>query len=228
VPTPQAASSRPSLGVCPIPPIVGFDLDMTLVDSAAGITATLAAALARVPGGDSATAGADELWPYIGLPLEQTVRALAPHTDPAQVARLYRSLYAEIGVPLTTLMPGARAALAAVRALGGVILVVSAKKQAGVEDVLRQVGLDTGDLAPDVVVGGLFAGAKGHRLRAERAGIYVGDHVGDVEAAKVASALSVAVATGPQSAAELAQAGADVVLPDLTSFAQWLSGAVSG
>ena len=55
----------------------------------------------------------------------------------------------------------------------------------------------------------------------------VGDTPLDVEAALAAEARVVAVATGSYSAAELAAAGADVVLPDLTDTARVLA-AVTG
>ena len=55
-------------------------------------------------------------------------------------------------------------------------------------------------------------------LREHGAGVYVGDHAGDVRGARAAGALSVAVATGPCGAEELRAAGADVVLADLTEF----------
>jgi phosphoglycolate phosphatase len=46
--------------------------------------------------------------------------------------------------------------------------------------------------------------------------------VGDIAGARAADALAVGVASGPMSETELAQAGADVVLDDLTQFAGWL------
>jgi phosphoglycolate phosphatase len=108
------------------------------------------------------------------------------------------------------------------------VLVVSAKAEAGVHQSLRQVGLDRPEYAPDLVVGGLFAAAKGVRLAAEGATVYVGDHPGDVEAARVAGAVSVAVATGAQSSEVLTEAGADVVLPGLLEFPGWLSSFLPG
>lgn len=209
-------------------PVVGFDLDMTLVDSAAGIGAAFRAALVDLhghdlPGGAALPTDAD-VRPWIGIPLERMVAALLPQVDPAAAAARYRELYALHGVPLTRLLPGAREALGAVRAAGGRILVVSAKAERGVRAVLAHVGLDTGPLAPDVVAGGLFAAAKGEVLRAERAGVYVGDHPADVEAARAAGATAVAVATGPVPAAGLVAAGADVVLTDLHGFPPWLAG----
>jgi phosphoglycolate phosphatase-like HAD superfamily hydrolase len=203
--------------------VVGFDLDMTLVDSADGITATLISALQDCPGGQDVKVGRDDVWPWVGLPLEAMISSLAPDTDPAQVARVYRARYATTGVPLTRLLPGAVEALSAVRAEAGRVLVVSAKAEVGVRDVIIAVGLDAEPTRPDLIVGGLFGAAKGDRLILESADVYVGDHSGDVQAARVAGAISVAVATGPQSVSTLAAAGADVILDDLLGFPQWLS-----
>jgi phosphoglycolate phosphatase len=52
--------------------------------------------------------------------------------------------------------------------------------------------------------------------------MYVGDHPGDIEAARTGRCLGVGVATGPSSAAQLSEVGADVVLPDLFAFPAWL------
>jgi phosphoglycolate phosphatase len=62
--------------------------------------------------------------------------------------------------------------------------------------------------------GGDFAG---------RATVLIGDTPLDIEAAQLAGARSIAVATGGFSAAELAAAGADTVLPDLTDTARVLA-----
>jgi phosphoglycolate phosphatase len=206
--------------VPPVPqrPVVGFDLDMTLVDSAAGIAATAQAALAEF--GRQVTR--DELWPYVGVPLEAALAALVPGVDAAAVAHRYRQLYPEHGIPPITLLPGAAGALGAVHRAGGRVLIVSAKVEPAVRRVLAHVGLDRPPAAPDLVAGGLFAGAKGALLRQHGAHVYVGDHPGDVEAARVAGAVAVAVTTGPFGAAALRDAGADVVLPDLRPFPEWL------
>jgi phosphoglycolate phosphatase len=73
-------------------------------------------------------------------------------------------------------------------------------------------------------------GAASQIYRADFSGsstVLVGDTPLDVEAALAAEARVVAVATGSYSAAELAAAGADVVLPDLTDTARVLA-AVTG
>jgi phosphoglycolate phosphatase len=190
------------------------------VDSAAGIGVTLRAALAAE--GSPARPSDAELLPLIGIPLERTVSVVDPGADLDRVVRAYRRLYSGLGVPATTLLPGVLDAFAAVRAHGGRVLVVSAKVESAVRAVLLHVGLGAPPVAPSLVVGGLFAGAKGALLREAGADVYVGDHPGDMEAARVAGAVGVGVTTGGTDAATLRTAGADVVLPGLTSFPPWL------
>ena len=67
--------------------------------------------------------------------------------------------------------------------------------------------------------GGDFAG---------RATVLIGDTPLDIEAAQLSGARSVGVATGGFSAAELAAAGADAVLPDLADTARVLAAIGSG
>ncbi len=88
--------------------------------------------------------------------------------------------------------------------------------------------LDHVGLTADLVVGDRFAEGKGEVLREIGAQVYVGDHTGDVVAAIGADAASVAVATGPTSAEDLATAGADVVLASLTELPGWLDEHVLG
>jgi phosphoglycolate phosphatase len=212
--------------VQPVPgPVVGFDLDLTLVDSAPGIARTMRAALAAEHAGDWPPGEpSDEVMrPHIGIPLEASVRLLAPDADIDRVVAAYRRLYPELGVPGTVLLPGVAESFAAVRAAGGRVLVVSAKTHAAVHAVLAHVGLGPGPLEPDLVAGDLFAGQKGRRLLREGAHAYVGDHPGDMEAARVARATAVAVLTGGAGEEDLRTAGADVVLPGLEAFPAWLA-----
>ncbi|NAZ86833.1 HAD hydrolase-like protein [Kineococcus sp. T90] len=195
---------------------------MTLVDSSEGITATLRAVLAEV--GVHVTA--EDTWPYAGMPLELIVAGLAPGTPPEQVAALaarYKELYPSLGVPGVRAYPGAAAALAAPAAHGGRSVVVSAKHTPNVHRVLAAAGL-AGAVRPGDVAGDLFAERKGPRLAALGATAYVGDHPGDVRAARVAGAVAVAVTTGAHGADALREAGADVVLDDLGAFPAWLAG----
>jgi phosphoglycolate phosphatase len=135
------------------------------------------------------------------------------------------------------LMPGAAEAVAAVAKLDApenktvpTVLTGSSKPSAMLK--LRAFGLD-GYVDFDIGGYGNEAYPKGTLLRVarERASdkhkvtfgedvtVYVADSPRDVDAARIGGARSLAVASGRATAAELRDAGADAVLPDLTDTA---------
>ena len=136
------------------------------------------------------------------------------------------------------LLPGARESMAQVAKLKGVIpsVLTGTSKPVAVLK-LRAFGLEE---YADASVGG-FGGSepypKGTLLRVARqraeekyggrladgATIYIADSPRDVEAARIGGAVSVAVASGPASASELRDAGADHVLQDLTDTIRLIS-----
>ena len=195
-------------------PTVGFDLDMTLIDSRPGIHACYLALSERT----GTYIDADLAITRLGPPLAEELINWFPQEQLVEMADLYRSMYPTIAITATPAMPGAREAIAAVQAAGGRAVVVTAKYEPNAKLHLEHLGIH-----PDEVVGDLWAEQKAEALREHGAGIYVGDHIGDVRGARKADALSVAVATGPCSAEELSTAGADVVLADLTEFPGWLA-----
>lgn len=196
-------------------PTVGFDLDMTLIDSRPGIRACYLALSERT----GTYIDADLAVTRLGPPLVEEIGNWFPAAEVAAMADLYRSMYPAIAIATTPAMAGAREAIAAVQAAGGRAIVVTAKYEPSAKLHVEHLGLD-----PDAVIGDLWAEQKAEALREHGASIYVGDHIGDVRGARRAEALSVAVATGPCSEAELTEAGADVVLADLTGFPAWLAG----
>ncbi|WP_097265634.1 HAD family hydrolase [Streptomyces sp. TLI_55] len=196
-------------------PTVGFDLDMTLIDSRPGIHACYVALAERT----GTYIDADLAVTRLGPPLTEEMAHWFPAERVAAVADLYRELYPTYAITGTLAMPGAREAIAAVQAAGGRAVVVTAKWEPNAKLHMEHLGM-----APDAVIGNLWAEQKAVALREHGASVYVGDHVGDVRGARTAEALSVAVPTGPCSAAELAEAGADVVLADLTEFPAWFAG----
>ncbi|MFD4683063.1 HAD family hydrolase [Streptomyces sp. NPDC058461] len=195
-------------------PTVGFDLDMTLIDSRPGIHACYVALAERT----GVFVDADQAVTRLGPPLADELVRWFPAEEVPAVADLYRSMYPSIAIAPTPALPGAREAVAAVRAAGGRAVVVTAKHEPNAKLHLAHLGIE-----PDAVVGDLWAEQKAVALRDQGARVYVGDHVGDVRGARTAGALSVAVPTGPCDAAELRAAGADVVLADLTAFPEWLA-----
>ncbi len=131
------------------------------------------------------------------------------------------------------LMPGAAGAVAAVAKLDGVVqsvLTGNGKPNAMLK--LRAFGLDD-YIDSDIGGYGSEAYPRGTLLRVarqragdkhgvtfgEQATVYVADSPRDVDAARIGGARSLAVASGRASAAELREAGADAVLPDLTDTA---------
>ncbi len=131
------------------------------------------------------------------------------------------------------LLPGAADAVAAVAKLDGVVQTVltgsskpSAMLKLRVFDLDRFVDFDIGGYGSEAYPKGTLLRVA--RLRAaekhgvtfdENATVYVADSPRDVDAARIGGARSLAVASGRASAAELRDAGADAVVPDLTDTA---------
>ncbi|QKG22554.1 HAD family hydrolase [Actinomadura verrucosospora] len=193
---------------------VGFDLDLTLADTRAAIAAVYTAMAART----GVAIDTDLVLQRIGPPLEVEMAYWFPPERVPAMMDLYREIYPDVAIPATGLMPGAVAALEAVRSVGGRVVVVSGKNQRDTERTVSFLGLDV-----DVAVGGLFGADKGTVLLEHGARAYIGDHTGDVDAARAASAVAVGVATGAFDSAALTAYGADVVLPDLNAFPGWLA-----
>ncbi|MFC8454491.1 HAD family hydrolase [Kitasatospora sp. NPDC057223] len=202
-PTPAAA-----------PLTVGFDLDMTLLDTRPGIRATYLALSAET----GTHIDCDLVVTRLGPPLLHELGNWFAAERVAEVAARYRELYRELALAPTVALPGAHAAVDAVRAAGGRVAVITGKYEPNALLHLEHSGLHA-----DVVVGDLWAESKGDALREHGATVYVGDHLGDIRGARRAGAVAVGVATGPYGADELLAAGADVVLADLTEFPAWLA-----
>ncbi|BEK84599.1 HAD family hydrolase [Nocardia seriolae] len=199
--------------------VVGFDLDMTLIDSRPGIAAVWDAVAART----GVAIDSELVVSRLGPPLAHEAAQWFPEHEVPRIVDLYRELYPDLAVHPSEHLPGVIDALAAVHRAGGRVLVITAKNGPHARLHLDHLGLEV-----DELVGGAWAEEKGEVLRERGAAIYVGDHLGDVRAARVAAAVSVAVTTGPYAAEELSAAGADVVLRDLTEFPDWLAAHIAG
>ncbi|MEU2179901.1 HAD family hydrolase [Streptomyces thermolilacinus] len=202
-----------------MPFTVGFDLDMTLIDSRPGIHATYRELSART----GAWIDADLAVSRLGPPLEHELAHWFPKERVAEMAAAYREIYPTHAIEPSLALPGAGDAIQAVRAAGGRSVVVTAKNEPHAKLHIEHLGLE-----PDAVVGWLWAEAKAEALREHGATVYVGDHLGDIRGARAAGALAVSVATGPYGEDALRAAGADVVLPDLTAFPAWWAAYAEG
>jgi phosphoglycolate phosphatase len=193
---------------------VGFDLDMTLIDSRPGIAAAYRALAAKT----GVPIDADLAVTRLGPPLRTELREWFPESEIEDTVTTYRALYAEYAIAPTVPMPGAVAALAAVRAHGLRVVVVTSKLGRLAEMHLTHLGMTADELAGD-----LFAEGKAAALVEYGARWYVGDHVADMIAARTAGIPGIGVATGPCGPDELRDAGATYVLGDLTAFPELLS-----
>ena len=135
------------------------------------------------------------------------------------------------------LLPGARAAVTAAASLPGVVqTVLTGTIRPNAAAKLRAFGLDRlfdleiGGYGSDAYPRGSLllmvrgqAGDKYGTTVAADSTVYVADTVRDVEAAQLGGARSIAVATGRCTVAELRDAHADLVLPDLSDTEQVVS-----
>lgn len=199
------------------PLVVGFDLDMTLIDTVPGFSATLDALGAEL-GVAFPTA---QMTSRLGPPLEHLLRDHLAEDAVAAAGDRFRSLYRDHAITPVPVFPGAHEALAAVRRHGGRVVLVTGKWAANARLHVEHLGLEI-----DVLEGWVWGVGKADVLRREGASVYVGDHVHDVEGALAAGVTSVSVLTGGCTRRELEEAGTHVVLEDLTDFPAWLDGAL--
>ena len=193
--------------------VVGFDLDMTLIDTVPGFRDVL-----RVLGSELGVEfPVDEMTAALGPPLDLLLRPhLAEEAIQPAVDR-FRALYPDHAIDTVVAMAGAHEAIAAVRRHGGRVVVVTGKYTPNARLHLDHVGFDV-----DHLEGAVWGVGEADVLRREGATIYVGDHVHDVEGALAADALSISVLTGGSTREDLLAAGTHVLLDHLGQFPGWL------
>ena len=145
--------------------------------------------------------------------------AYFPADEVDEVCDRYRAIYADLGPPGSSLLPGAADAFAAVRARAGVTLVVTAKygpNAAPLPGPRRPRRRPRRGLAPRTPEGRDPA-------RARRRTSTSATRVPDIEAARQAGRPCRGRGSGRSTADELRAAGADVVLDTLAAFPAWLA-----
>jgi phosphoglycolate phosphatase len=191
---------------------VGFDLDMTLINSRPAILASFAAV-----GRETGTAiDLDAVDRRLGIKLDDELAHWFPPDRIDTTAVIYRRHYVELAGPMTTVLPGAHEALAAVRAAGQRVIIITAKHPVSTEPSLQAVGLAVDELFTLV-----HGPEKAAVLRRVAATAYVGDTPPDMAAAVGAGVRAVGVATGSFTGEDLTAAGAEVVLTSLDAFPGW-------
>lgn len=194
---------------------VGFDLDLTLINSRPAIMAAWRA-VAEELGVVIDLAAVDT---RMGVKLEEEVSYWFPAHGQEAAADCYRRHYLRLAPELTFLLPGAEAALSAVREAGERAVIITAKHPVSVQPSLDAVGL-----AADEVFTHVHGPEKAAVLARIGAAAYVGDTPADMVAAATGGAVAVGVPTGSFGPAELRAAGAVTVLPTLVEFPAWYAG----
>jgi phosphoglycolate phosphatase len=191
---------------------VGFDLDMTLIDSRPAILAAFEALSADV--GTRLDLG--EIDGRLGLKLEDELRHWFPEREVPRAAATFRRHYVALAARSTEVLPGAREALAAVTASGRRTVIITAKHEVSVAPSLAATGLQA-----DEVFTFVHGEEKAEVLRRIGAALYVGDTPADMEAAASAGVAAVGVTSGSFGTAALTSAGAAAVLASLEAFPDW-------
>ena len=198
---------------------VGFDLDLTLIDSQPAIMAAWSE-LARETG---TRIDLDSITTRLGIKLEEEVARWFPAGERDEAAASYRRHYVRLAPGLTTPLPGAAGALAAVRQAGERAIIVTAKHPVSAGPSLAAAGLEADDLYTHV-----YGPEKAAVLSEVGAAVYVGDAPADMGAALAAGAHGVGVTTGSFRAADLRAAGAGLVLDSLLEFPPWYAALRAG
>jgi phosphoglycolate phosphatase len=199
------------------PAAVLFDLDGVLLDSRTAIVRCIGHGLRAV---GAAVPAAAELERFIGPPLIDAFAELAGSERAAACLAAYRERYAVSSLEETTLVPGAREALAAVAAVVPVAVATSKPHayagplcdRLGLTPHLRTIAgpaLDAPSEVKAVTVGRALA-ALGLSPGADAP--LVGDRLHDVEAARANGLRCVGVLWGIGDEAELRAAGADPIV----------------
>jgi phosphoglycolate phosphatase-like HAD superfamily hydrolase len=224
--------------------LVLWNIDLTLVDVGRVTRAAYADAFQTVTGRPLVRlpqmAGRTESEIFFeALALNEAAALASASTDQEVLGRFAAELAAAFGArrDLLTeqgrLLPGALAAVTEVGGLPGVVqtLLTGAIKPNAIEKLHafaleRFFDTEVGGYGSEVYPkGALLLNARGRAAEkygvqfTEEATAYVADSARDVAAARMGGARSVAVASGRSSAAELRDAGADVVLADHADIA---------
>jgi phosphoglycolate phosphatase len=196
-----------------------FDLDGTLTDSRAGITACIRHALARL---DRACPDDEALAAYIGPPLRGTFSTLLGTRDPGLIETAlahYRARYDAIGLFENRVYDGVPGMLEDAARLARAMFVATAKPLHAATRIVTHFALARhfvsvhgaepdgrfdakADLLAHLVASGL--------IRPQTA-VMVGDRASDIAAARINGLRSVGALWGYGDEGELAGAGADVL-----------------
>ena len=203
--------------------LVVFDCDGTIVDSQAGIVLSMEHAfksLRMVP------PGREQILAVVGLSLPEAVSSLAPEAEYAtrvDLAERYKQAFRELDrdpADMDVLFPYAREMIAHLSNSGALLLgIATGKSRHGIDRLFDREGwhksfatIQTSDDHPSKPHPSMLLQAMLEAGTSPSETVMVGDTTYDMLMARAAGVAAVGVAWGYHTAAELAEAGAQVIV----------------
>jgi phosphoglycolate phosphatase len=150
----------------------------------------------------------------LGPPIRQELaKWVAPERIP-QAVKVFRDYFVEGGIEHLQPLPGALDLADAVTAAGQQLVVITSRIPRVASACLAACGFTT-----STIVGGVTGKEKALPMTINKVGVYVGDHVLDMQATAVAGIPGVGVTTGAHGAEELLRAGAAWAIDHLADLA---------
>ena len=166
---------------------VGFDLDMTLVDSSQAILLTTQKVLRSF----NTEVDEEMIARSVGLPIKESFKEWVGD----QYLRAYESYvdhYQSVGYLNSHALPGAQELVGELVGQGTKVVVITAKNRQSAEIQLRHLAIPYSEL-----VGGAFQEGKTEAMLETGCVEYVGDHIEDYRAASKAGIHFIGVTTNP-------------------------------
>ena len=188
---------------------IGFDFDMTLVNSDLGLLATLAEMFPK----RVEMSNTQILSLISGLPIREILLKFSDLESLDKNLETFFALYPTFGPPNSVLMPGALQALEAVKSAGLRSVIISAKSSENLDLMMKHFGMKNYPRYGDC-----FGIKKSEAILDCGAILYIGDQESDVDAAHESRIQAIRL-IGSKSDIH---SRADWTLPSLEFFPAWL------
>lgn len=190
---------------------VGFDLDMTLVDSSEAIVQTSLKVLKNF----SAEVDHEEIYESVGLPIKESFKKWVG-VEYLEAYQQYVSEYQNSGYRLSTSLPGAKLLLDTLIVNGVRVIVITAKNPKSAEIQLSHLKIPF-----TLLVGDVFREGKTQAMTKTGCIEYVGDHIEDYLASCGAGIPFIGVNSNPAQNLRRLSAGNFPVINSLDEFFQF-------
>ncbi len=187
---------------------IGFDLDMTLVDSSQAILITAQKVLEAL----KIEVNEMEIRRSVGLPIIESFKGWVGD-DYLKAYEMYVAYYQSSGYLESKALPGAKELLVELMERNYSVVVITAKNQQSAEIQLRHLSIPYSEM-----VGNSFGNGKTEAMKKTGCSEYVGDHIEDYRAAAAAGIHFIGVATNPMQELESQSQGKFSVIKSLHDF----------